>query len=199
MLIVQDVLISDDVIEQEFICNLSACKGACCWDGDYGAPVTAEEEETIASILDVIKPNLPLESQKLLEEKGAFDNFAKDNWRGTSLHPNGSCVFMTFDEGGSAKCGIEKTQQSGAIEFKKPLSCHLYPIRVNKQEPASFEAWNYDVWEICSPACDLGKKESVPVYKFLKEAIIRYKGDHFYDELDQAAEHFKNEKNDENL
>ena len=186
MLIVQDVLISDDVIDQEFICNLSACKGACCWDGDYGAPVTAEEEKTIASILDVIKPNLPLESQKLLDEKGAFDNFAKENWRGTSLHPDGSCVFMTFDEGGMAKCGIEKTQQTGAIEFKKPLSCHLYPIRVNKQ----------DVWEICSPACDLGKKESVPVYKFLKEAIVRYKGENFYDELDQAAEHMKSEKNE---
>lgn len=194
MIIIQDVLISDDVVDQEFICNLSACKGACCWEGDYGAPVTREEEQTITQVLDTIKPNLSLESQKLLEEKGAFDVFTKDKWRGTTLHSNGSCVFMIFDEGGSAKCGIEKTQQSGSIGFKKPLSCHLYPIRVNKQEPASFEAWNYDVWDICSPACDLGKKESVPVYKFLKEAIVRYKGEDFYDELHQAAEHLKSEK-----
>ncbi len=194
MLIVQDVLISDDVIEQEFICNLSACKGACCWQGDYGAPVTAVEEKTITDILDVIKPNLSIESQKLLQEKGAFDNFAEENWRGTQLHDDGSCVFMTFDEGGIAQCGIEKTQKTGAIDFPKPLSCHLYPIRLIKQEPASFEAWNYDSWDICSPACDLGKKESVPVYKFLKAAIIRYKGKQFYEELEQAAEHMSQGK-----
>ena len=199
MLIVQDVLISDDVIEQEFICNLSACKGACCWQGDYGAPVTAEEEETITGILDVIKPNLSLESQELLNKQGGFDNFTDQKWRGTKLHADGSCVFMTFDEAGSAQCGIEKTQRSGAIDFKKPLSCHLYPIRVNKQEPASFEAWNYDVWDICSPACDLGKKESVPVYKFLKEAIVRYKGVQFYEELEQAAEHMTRENQENKL
>lgn len=193
MLIVQDVLISDDVVEQEFICNLSACKGACCWEGDYGAPVTKDEEKEILRDLDRIKPNLSLESQQLLSEAGAFDEFTKDKWKGTRLHKDGSCVFMTFDEGGKAKCGIEKTHQSGDIEFKKPLSCHLYPIRVNKQEPASFEAWNYDVWNICSPACDLGKKESVPVYQFLKEAIIRYKGESFYEELDHAANHMKDE------
>jgi len=192
MLIVQDVLISDDVVEKEFICNLSACKGACCWEGDYGAPVTHEEEATILKVLDVIKPNLSIESQNLLEKKGAFDVFTDEKWRGTRLHDDGSCVFMTFDETGTAKCGIEGTQQSGDIEFKKPLSCHLYPIRVSKQEPATFEAWNYDTWDICSPACDLGKKESVPVYKFLKDAIVRYKGEHFYDELDQAAEHMAN-------
>ncbi len=197
MLIVQDVLISDDVVEQEFICNLSACKGACCWEGDYGAPLLPEEEAIISKELDVIKSNLSVESQKLLEEKGAFDTFAEDKWTGTRLHEDGSCVFMVFDESGSAKCGIEKTQQSGEIDFKKPLSCHLYPIRVNKQEPASFEAWNYDLWDICSPACDLGKKESVPVYKFLKEAIIRYKGEDFYEELDQAAKHMKNETDED--
>jgi len=194
MLIIQDVLISDDVIEQEFICNLSACKGACCWEGDYGAPVSEEEEEIISASLEKIKPNLSIESRKLLEEKGAFDEFTEKQWRGTSLHPDGSCVFMTFDDDGKAKCGIEKTQQAGDIIYKKPLSCHLYPIRVMKQEPMSFEAWNYDTWNICSPACDLGKKESVPVYKFLKDAITRYKGEQFYDELDQAAQHLQNQK-----
>jgi len=188
MIIIQDVLISDDVIEQEFICNLDACKGACCWEGDYGAPVTEEEEKTILGYLDKIIPNLSLESQKLLKEKGSFDNFSEKNFRGTKLHPNGSCVFMTFDEQGKAKCGIEKTYNDGDITFKKPLSCHLYPIRVNKQAPG-FEAWNYDLWDICSAACDLGKKESVPVYLFLKEAIIRYKGEAFFEELEHAVKH----------
>jgi len=101
---------------------------------------------------------------------------------------------MVYDDNGSAKCGIEKTQQIGEIDFKKPLSCHLYPIRVTKQEPASFEAWNYDTWDICSAACHLGKKEQVPVYIFLKDAIIRYKGEEFYEELHQAVLHIKNEK-----
>lgn len=194
MLIIQDVLISDDVTEQKFICNLSACKGACCWEGDYGAPVTEEEVETIQSVLHLIKPNLSVESNQLLEEEGAFDVFAEDKWTGTRLHPDGSCVFMTFDDVGSAKCGIEKTKEQGTIDYKKPLSCHMYPIRVNKQEPLSFEAWNYDQWDICSPACTLGEQESVPVYQFLKDAIVRYKGSEFYEELHEAALHMQNEK-----
>jgi len=189
MIIIQDVLISDDVVEQEFICNLSACKGACCWKGDYGAPVTEEEQSTILSVLDKIRPNLSLESNQLLDEKGCFDEYADQKFTGTKLHENGSCVFMTFDERGAAKCGIEKTYEKGDIEYQKPMSCHLYPIRVNVNEPASFEAWNYDLWEICSPACELGKKESLPVYKFLKNAIIRYKGEEFYEELDHAVKY----------
>lgn len=193
MIIIQDVLISDDVVEQEFICNLSACKGACCWEGDYGAPVTPEEESTILSILDKVRPNLSIESNQLLDEKGCFDEYAEPKFRGTTLHENGSCVFMTFDDNGVAKCGIEKTFESGEIDFKKPLSCHLYPIRINVNEPASFEAWNYDLWEVCSPACELGKKESVPVYKFLKDAIIRYKGEEFYEELEHAVEYLGND------
>ena len=189
MIIIQDVLISDDVVEQEFICNLSACKGACCWEGDYGAPVTREEEETILSILDKVRPNLSIESNRLLDQKGCFDVYSETKFTGTTLHENGACVFMTFDENGIAKCGIEKTYEDGDIDFKKPLSCHLYPIRVTVNEPASFEAWNYDVWDVCSPACELGKKESVPIYKFLKEAIIRYKGEAFYEELEHAVEY----------
>lgn len=191
MIIIQDVLISDDVIEQEFICNLSACKGACCWEGDYGAPVTLEEESIILSNLDKIRPNLSLESNQLLDEKGCFDEYSESKFVGTTLHENGACAFMTFDDQGIAKCGIEKTFEDGDIDFKKPMSCHLYPIRVNVNEPASFEAWNYDLWEVCSPACELGKKESVPVYKFLKDAIIRYKGEDFYDELDKAVAYTK--------
>jgi hypothetical protein len=193
MIIIQDVLISDDVVENEFICNLTSCKGACCWEGDYGAPVTVEEQSIIMSSLDKIRPNLSIESNQLLDREGCFDQYAEAGFTGTKLHENGSCVFMTFDDQGIAKCGIEKTYERGDITYKKPLSCHLYPIRVNVNEPASFEAWNYDLWEICSPACELGKKESVPVYKFLKEAIVRYKGEEFYDELDQAVNYMKND------
>ena len=193
MIVIQDVLISDDVVEQEFLCNLTACKGACCWEGDYGAPVTSEEEEIIQNILDKVRPNLSIESNTLLDEKGCFDVFSEKQFRGTRLHENGACVFMTFDDKGIAKCGIEKTYEDGDIDFKKPLSCHLYPLRVTKNEPATFEAWNYDSWDICSPACALGKKESLPVYQFLKEAIVRYKGEEFYEELEQAVQYLNEE------
>jgi len=188
MIIIQDVLISDDVIEQGFVCNLRACKGACCWEGDYGAPVNAEEQKIIKSNLDKIRPNLGMESNALLDEKGCFDTYSETNFTGTTLHDNGACVFMTFDDNGIAKCGIEKTFESGEIDYRKPLSCHLYPIRIHVNEPASFEAWNYDVWDICSPACALGEKESVPIYQFLKSAIIRYKGEAFYEELEHAVQ-----------
>ncbi|MEM9544537.1 MAG: DUF3109 family protein [Bacteroidota bacterium] len=191
MIIIQDVLISEDVIEKEFICNLSACKGACCWEGDYGAPVTEKEQSIIESNLDKIRPNLSVESNQLLDEEGSFAEYSKDKFTGTALHPNGACVFMTFDDQGIAKCGIEKTYEEGKISYKKPMSCHLYPIRVTINEPATFEAWNYDQWDICSAACALGKKESVPIYQFLKEAIIRYKGEEFYEELDHAVKYLK--------
>jgi len=191
MIIIQDVLISDEVVEKEFICNLSACKGACCWEGDYGAPVSPEEQSIILDNLDKIRPNLSLESHQLLDEKGSFAEYSESKFTGTTLHENGSCVFMTFDDNGIAKCGIEKTFEEGKIEYIKPLSCHMYPIRVTVNEPASFEAWNYDRWEICSPACNLGERESVPIYQFLKEAIIRYKGEDFFDELDHAVKYLK--------
>ncbi len=187
MLIIQDVLISDDIIDEEFICDISACKGGCCWKGDYGAPVSTDEEKSILSHLDKIKENLSLESNALIDNKNPFDIFTSENWRGTSLHKDGSCVFMIFDKNGTAKCGIEKTFEAGTIDFQKPMSCHLYPIRVTINKEAEFEAWNYDLWDICSAACDLGKKESVPVYQFLKDPIIKYKGIEFYNELDSAV------------
>lgn len=191
MIIIQDVLISDDIIENEFICNLSACKGACCWEGDYGAPVTAEEQKVIESILDKIRPNLSIESNRLLDSEGCFVEYSEPGFIGTTLHDDGACVFMTWDQNGLAKCGIEKTFEDGDIDYKKPRSCHLYPIRITVNEPASFEAWNYDKWDICSAACALGKENSTPIYKFLKEAIIDYKGEGFYDELEHAVKYMK--------
>ena len=189
MIIIQDVLISDDVVQEEFVCNLSACKGACCWKGDYGAPVNSDEELDILSNLESIRKFLSQESNRLLDDKGCFETYSDTNFTGTTLHENGACVFMTFDKNGCAKCGIEKAYEQGTSTFQKPISCHLYPVRVVKNEESNFEAWNYDVWDICSEACVLGEKESVPIYKFLKNAITRYKGEEFFEELDQAVKH----------
>jgi len=191
MIAIQDVLVSDDIVKKEFVCNLNACKGACCWKGDFGAPVSIQEQKTISKILPNLKPYLSLESNKLLEEKGAFAEYDNGRFTGTSLHDNGACIFMKFDKNGTAQCGIEEAYNKGDVKFKKPISCHLYPIRVTVNKEAGFEAWNYDTWDICSPACSNGEKLQVPLYVFLKNAIVKAKGEDFYNELAAAAEHLQ--------
>lgn len=194
MLIVRDVLLSDDIVEKQFHCNLDACKGACCWKGDYGAPVTEKEEKSITKDLSAIKAFLNEKSQQLLEEEETFKDYSKDSFRGTNLHNDGACVFMVTDDKGYAHCGIEIAHRANKSSLKKPISCHLYPIRVSKEEPYIFESWNYDTWDICSAACDKGKENNIAVYEFCKEAIIRAKDESFYEELDAAVKHMRNEK-----
>jgi len=191
MIVIQDILISEDLLTEKFVCNLSKCKGACCWEGDYGAPVGNEEIETINKLLPAILPQLPPHSQELIAAEGGFEFFDDPDLYGTRCHSDGACVFLTFDELGIAKCGIEKTFEMGLIDYRKPISCHLYPLRVNRNETLDYEVWNYETWDICSAACTLGSDLKVPVYAFLKDAIIRYKGEEFYEELQQAGTHFQ--------
>ncbi|MBK8624745.1 MAG: DUF3109 family protein [Saprospiraceae bacterium] len=193
MLVIQDILISEEIIEEKFFCDLNACKGACCTEGDYGAPVDDEEMDSIHQYIDVIKENLPVRSQELIDSQGGFTFFKKPKVWGTTCHEDGACVFLTTNELGISICGIEKTWYEGKIPVNKPISCHLYPIRISKNDIVGFEAWNYDRWDICSAACAKGEKEKMPIYKFVKDAIIRKKGEGFYDELDAAAEFMKNE------
>lgn len=193
MIVIQDVLVSEDVVKKAFVCNLNACKGACCWEGDYGAPVTDDEKQIILDNLDNIKSYLPQKSLDLLDQEGAFAEYSETAFTGTTLHPDGACVFLAYESDGSARCGIEKAHQDGMVDYKKPLSCHMYPIRVSKNEEVNFEAWNYDEWDICQAACALGEKLQVPVYTFLKDSIIRAKGEAFYEELDAAAQYVNNE------
>lgn len=195
MLIVQGKLISNDVVEQQFICNLKACKGACCWEGDWGAPIKEDEIEKLKKGLDEIKPYLTEEGLKVIEEKGVAVYNKEPDEMGTSLLGNGACAFMTYQDG-IAKCGIEKAYEEGKTEFKKPMSCHLYPIRVSENEATGFEALNYDRWDICSAACALGKEHQLPVYQFLKEPLIRKYGADFYEELDAAAKYYLKEITD---
>lgn len=191
MIIVQDKLVSDDVVEQQFVCNLSACKGACCWEGDYGAPLETEELPVLESIFERVKPFLSPAGLAAIEKEGKYVRFEKTEEWTTPLIDNGPCAYMTYDVIGTAKCGIEQAWKAGVIDFQKPVSCHLYPIRVEKNEDIGFEALNYHEWEICSAACELGKKEQVPVYRFVKDALIRKYGQEFYDELDGAAAFMK--------
>lgn len=186
MLVIQDVLISEDILEEQFHCNLNACKGACCREGDYGAPVTQEEMQQIQDILPELEPFLSETSVDMLQSQSPFMYYKNPGVWGTRCHQDGGCVFLVKGKDGIAKCGIENAFQQGAIQIKKPISCHLYPIRISKNEIAGFEAWNYDRWDICNAACTLGKEKQMPVFRFVKDAIIRLKGEEFYDELEAA-------------
>lgn len=195
MLIIQDILVSEEIIEEQFACDLNACKGACCVEGDYGAPLDTDEMALIEKYKDIILDNLPERSREYLKNNSGFEFYSEYKVWGTSCHDDGACVFMTRNDLGIAMCGIEKTWREGNIPFQKPISCHLYPIRISANEFVGFEAWNYDRWDICSAACDRGKKESIPLYKFVKDAIVRKNGEAFYEELDAAAQNMKNQSN----
>jgi hypothetical protein len=186
---IDGVLISDEIIKNKFVCNLNSCKGACCWEGDFGAPITKEEEKDIISNIEQIQTYLNDESIKVIEKNGPFEYYEEAKQRGTRLHSDGSCVFLFKDADGIAKCGIEQAFEKQKSTTNKPISCHMYPIRVVNDPHTHFESWYYDKWDICSAACTFGNNLNVPIYKFLKNAIIRYKGEEFYKRLDGVARH----------
>jgi hypothetical protein len=192
MLMIDDILIQDQVIQQQFLCNLSACKGACCWEGDMGAPLEEEECQTLQSIYPDIRDMLEPAGIQAIEEQGTYTYNEVKKEHATPLVDGGPCAYMVYDKMGIARCGIERAYKAGKIDFIKPISCHLYPIRVTKLPEQGFEALNYDEWEICAAACDLGAKEKVPVYQFVSAAIIRHYGEDFYHQLDAAAKDIYN-------
>jgi len=187
MLIVQGKIISQDIIEEQFLCNLKACKGACCWEGDWGAPLEPEELPILEQIYDSIKADLSPEGRKVLETEGLFKYYDEPKDYGTPLIANGACAYMTYTPEGIATCGIEKAYNEGKTSFRKPISCHLYPIRVQKDERTGFERLNYDRWDICAAACQKGKEAHLPLYIFARPALIRKYGAEFCAELEAAA------------
>lgn len=187
MLIVQGKIISQDIIEEQFLCNLKACKGACCWEGDWGAPLEPEELPILEQIYDSIKADLSPEGRKVLETEGLFKYYEAPKDYGTPLIANGACAYMTYTQEGIATCGIEKAFNEGKITFRKPISCHLYPIRIQKDNRTGFELLNYDRWDICAAACQKGKEASLPLYIFAKPALVRKYGADFFAELEAAA------------
>ncbi len=187
MLIIGDILVSDEVVKHNFICNLEACKGACCWEGDYGAPLEIPELDTLKSIYPQVRPFLSPAGIDTIEQQGTAVYNEDHETYATPLINGGPCAYMTTDEQGVAKCGIEQAYLAGVVPFKKPISCHLFPIRVSVSDIPGFEALNYDEWDICQAACTLGNKEQMPVYRFVREAIIRKYGQAFYDELDAVV------------
>ncbi|QQR99247.1 MAG: DUF3109 family protein [Sphingobacteriales bacterium] len=187
MIIIDDVLISDDVLEKQFVCNISKCKGACCIEGDSGAPVEKEERKILKKIFPKIKKYLTQEGIEAIEKQGTSVDEEDDEYASfaTPLINGGACAYINYDENGTVVCGIEQAYRDGVIDYQKPISCHLYPIRLKRMD--TMLAMNYDYWEICKDACTLGKKLKVPVYQFLKEPIIRKFGEEFYEILEQAS------------
>lgn len=182
-------IVSEEIIENDFVCNLNACKGACCIDGNAGAPVDDNETEILVDIYSAVKPFLRPEGIVVIEEQGAFIKGDDGEWE-TPLVNESECAYVVFSEKGITKCGIEEAYNAGVIKWKKPVSCHLYPIRV--REYTELTAVNYHKWEICDDACSLGKELQVPIYKFVKEALIRKFGKKWYAELEEVAkEHSK--------
>lgn len=192
MIQIDDKLISEDIFSEEFVCNLSKCKGVCCVDGDTGAPLDADELPILAEIYPKIKSYLRPEGIQAIEEQGTHI-IDSDNDFVTPLVNNAECAYVIFDEKGYTKCGIEKAYEDGVVDYKKPISCHLYPIRVT--EYRTFTALNYHEWPICNDACSLGKELKVKIYQFLKEPLTRKYGTDFYNTLTDAAIEWEKEFN----
>ena len=182
-------IVSEDIIEKDFVCNLSACKGECCVAGDAGAPLEESELQIMKDIYKDVKPFLREEGIKAIEEQGVYTTNEYGEHE-TTLIEGADCAYVIFDDKNTALCGIEEAYNSGLVDWKKPVSCHLYPIRV--REYSEFSGVNYDKWEICDDACSLGKELQVPIYKFVKQALVRKFGENWYAELEKVAEGLKN-------
>ncbi|QSE96999.1 DUF3109 family protein [Fulvivirga lutea] len=179
------VILSDDIKEKFFVCNLEKCKGACCVEGDLGAPLELDELKKLEDAYEAVKPYLMEEGIAAIEKEGKYV-LDEDGEYSTTTIGGAECAYAVYDDKGILKCGIEEAYNDGKTDFKKPISCHLYPIRAKKYD--EFEALNYDRWHICNPACDFGKELGVEIYKFLKDPLIRKYGEQWYNELVELIE-----------
>ena len=180
MIQIDNKIVSQEIFDQQFVCDLNACKGACCVEGDSGAPLLKNEAEELEEFYPVIKKYLSRECRKAIKKQG-FSVIDTDNDLTTPLVNNRECAYVYYDSG-ITKCAIEKAYLEDGISFKKPISCHLYPIRITEYK--EFDAVNYESNKICSPACKLGELIKVSVFRFLKEPLIRKYGKSFYTELE---------------
>jgi len=193
MLEIDDKIISTEIFDREFVCDLDQCKGQCCVFGDSGAPLEPEELESIRDQYDHIKPYLTPNGIKAVDEQG-FGVFDSDGDLGTPLIDNQACAYI-FYLGDVALCAIEQAFNEGKINFQKPISCHLYPIRLKKY--SEFTAVNFHKWDICKSALKKGKQSQTPVYQFLKQPLVRSFGHDFFEQLEIAHEHLKTTKSSE--
>jgi hypothetical protein len=193
LIAIEKVLISDEVVEEQFVCDLTKCKGGCCEDGDAGAPLDKDELVKLKNVYEAVKPYLTPEGIAEIESRGKYLYEQEFGWV-TPTIAGKLCAYGSRDKKGIIRCGIEAAYNDGKTDWKKPISCHLYPIRIKKTK--SYEMVNYEPREgLCSPACALGQKLKVPVFAFLKEPLIRKYGEEFYSVIEQVSkEHYERKK-----
>jgi hypothetical protein len=185
MIEVGNVLVHEDVVKENFVCNLKKCKGACCLEGDSGAPLNHDELAILDEIYPKVRPFMTAKGIQTIEQNGTYVTDFEGDYTTPCVDTNKECAYVVW-ENGITKCAIEKAYEYGAINWKKPISCHLYPIRITKYP--EFDVLNYDRWSICSPACSFGTELKVRVHEFLKAPLIRKYGQDWYKELeDQVA------------
>jgi len=183
MLQIDDTIISLALFEEKFVCNIEKCKGICCIEGDAGAPLTDEEVRLIEELLPTVWNELTPQAQEVINKQGV-SYIDEEGEPVTSIIGNGECVFTYFDEKGVCGCVFERAYNDGRIAWKKPISCHLYPVRLQKIH--DFTAVNYHHWSVCDCARLLGKQKGVPLYRFLKEPLVRRFGEKWWGQLDIA-------------
>jgi hypothetical protein len=188
MIEIGKTLVSDDLVEKQFVCDLNACKGACCVHGESGAPLEDDEAEILEQIYPIVEPYLNEKGKKAIKKQGKWVIDSDGDKTTPLVGPEKECAYTIF-ENGMALCGIEKAHRDGKIEWAKPVSCHLYPVRVTEHK--KFTAVNYEKWDICKPACACGEKLQVPVYKFVKTALVRKFGKEWYAALEKAADYIE--------
>lgn len=191
MIAINNILISNEIVDEQFVCDLNKCKGGCCVDGDAGAPLNKDELERINEVHDAVLPYLDEENKKELARQGKYVYDKEFGWV-TPTIASKICVYGITDKKGIVKCGIEQAYNDGKVNWKKPISCHLYPIRIKQSRDKKTEYVNYEPREdLCSAACTLGEKLKVPVYVFLKDALTRKYGPEFYETLEATAKHLE--------
>jgi hypothetical protein len=189
MIAINNVLISNEVADEQFVCDLNKCKGGCCVDGDAGAPLDSKELKEIAEAYEAVLPYLSNESKLELETQGQYVYDNEFGWVTPTINSS-ICVYGIIDKCGIVKCAFEQAYNDGKIKWKKPISCHLYPIRIKKSRDGKTDLVNYEPREdLCKAACTLGKRLKVPVYKFLKDSLIRKYGEDFYAAICASVEH----------
>ena len=194
MIAIDNALISDSVIEEQFVCDLNKCKGGCCEDGDAGAPLETEELAYLTEFYETIKAYMTTEGIKETEKVGKYIYDQEFGWVTPTINSK-VCAYGYRDQVGIIKCAIEQAYNDDKISWKKPISCHLFPIRIKKSNDSKTDYVNYEPRkDLCAAACSLGKKLKVPAYVFLKDSITRKYGQEFYDTLDATAQHLKEKK-----
>jgi hypothetical protein len=191
MIAIDNILVSDQLISEQFVCDLHKCKGACCVDGDAGAPLDRKELKNIDDVFDAVLPYLNEESKAEISRQGRYVHDKEFGWVTPTINSK-VCVYGIKDKDGIVKCGIEQAYIDGKVKWKKPVSCHLFPVISKQSSNGKTQYVNYEPREDhCKAACTLGKKLKVPVYQFLKEPLVRKFGQEFYNALDATATHLK--------